>query len=314
MASPPTGADAPGNYPKKRKGDDHAPGAGAPGGCDSDDEWKAKLDAAVATAFGNFLPTLQGVVSTQIAEVRSKVDSHGKQLDKHTRELQALSERQVDSANDQKELRAQVEAMRAKLAMEALLHLSSDTAPAAASRDPNQFDRTLVRVGSANMVGIDTVRAKVLELLAEAGLTAEDAHLEGPHVGKNFRLHFKDRPDTAARRAKQLLQSLKGPQGWKETAVERPGNQGSERIYLSADQSEYEGKRNFRTKKLAKIISDSGIPVAKHLRDATITFQWKLVATIDGDKIIWDDFAATSKIDTAAVDAAFAAAIAPRRG
>ena len=302
-------------------------GLGADGGADDgagkDDDWEAKLDAAVAGAMSKFLPSLKQVVAEQVGDCRKMLTTHEKKLDQHTAQLQGLGERQVGLANEQLDLRRQVEELREKLAFDTGSHLASSSSVSGrpSQRDPDAYDRTLIRIGAEQTVGLKAVEEKVCELAKRTKLAATDYKVEGQPEARNYRLRFTGQPDTAARRADKFIGSLRSDSGWEAIHLDRPAESGGGRqqLFFSLDQSDNQVKKRVRLKKLLAWVRERLPEANKADRDSTITYQWRLVATLGEDlqSIIWEPFAGEKGLNTGEIDNQFRAFLAssiPRRG
>ena len=65
-------------------------------------------------------------------------------------------------------------------------------------QNPDEFDKTVVRISAANLVGLDALRAVITNLLAATDISGSVAKVRGPEVGKLFRLRFtNEQPGTA---------------------------------------------------------------------------------------------------------------------
>ena len=190
--------------------------------------------------------------------------------------------------------------------------------------DPEAFDATLVRVSAKSNVGIEGIKSLVAELVASAAIPPTACQVFGPAVGKSFRVCFGGEVTNAARQATKLLASLRGSDGaWRETSVRRPGNQGSERVYLGADQSANARRCATRVKLLAAVLNDKypSLDVHADKRAGVISSSWQTLATLrkgaDFGEADWEaDIAASHGVDANAIQCEFAARIAaiPQRG
>ena len=128
-------------------------------------------------------------------------------------------------------------------------------------KNPDEFETTVVRLSAQNLVGLDALRAVVAGLLAAADFNGSVAEARSPEVRKAFRRCFSgDQPGTAGRRASQFIASLRTDAGWKEVKVVRPTG-GEEKIFVSADRSYNEIRRDRCTGKLAALITEDKLSI-----------------------------------------------------
>jgi hypothetical protein len=288
-------------------------------------EWSASLDAAVMAAVQASLPAACMAVGTQIqnavtgqlapihsqlAQQKKKAEEQDKRIDVHDRRFSAVDAKLEGLVNDNRELRDRLDNVNRKIELDSAKPLVRDGAGFGGTRDPDEYDRSIIRVHAHALVGLEAVQAQANELAAEAGLRSDQYTVRGGTVAKNFRLEFNGTADVAARRVSKFLQILRTKDGdWRQLEVDRPNNHGKERIYYGADRSDNSAKKSTRTKQLDDILRRvlPGKTFQKNPRDAKITHAWQVVASLSGDlgSIVWEPFALELGIDTAAVDSQF---------
>ena len=192
-------------------------GAGDSSGAE---DWETKLAECVHAGIATALPSACSKmgedviqkVSGMLRPIHKKLDHYGFQID-------GLGARMAAQENEIKQLRKEVADVRTLVAVE-------DSKPLATrgvqQRDPDMFDKTLVRISAQNLVSLEACKAVVAELLAEVCIDPGMVEYKGPDIGKNFRVVFTGEPNTAGRRASKFLGILRGDNGWRETACIAP--------------------------------------------------------------------------------------------
>jgi len=286
-------------------------GAGDSSGAE---DWETKLAECVHAGIATALPSACSKMGEDVIQkvpgmlrpIHKKLDHHGSQID-------GLGARMVAQENEIKQLRKEVADVRTLVAVE-------DSEPLATrgvqQRDPDMFDKTLVRISAQNLVSLEACKAVVAELLAEVCIDPGMVEYKGPDIGKNFRVVFTGEPNTAGRRASKFLGILHGDNGWRETRVDRPTG-GKERIFFNPDRSDKEIKRATATHKLAALVQEDKLSIKCHKskRDGTISFNWQKLAQLNdaSDAVVWEPAALENGLDTKEIDKHFAAYIAKRR-
>ena len=207
--------------------------------------------------------------------------------------------------------------------------LSSEARPrsksvGAVACDPDECDRTLVRLSAANLLGFDAVKVSANALLARAELSEDAATLKGPRLGRHFTLESGGEVGGAARRARKTTDCLRLPDGrWDTIHVCRPTGRGNEKLFVGLDRSQNDIKRSRHLKFLSEAIAEEkpGCTQWKLPREGSITVAWQEVAKLEADsdfaRAVWTSAAASQNINTSAVDTLFAsklqAAVAARQ-
>ena len=294
--------------------DERRGGALAGGPSMGSDDFEVQLREAVKTGISDELPkALSSLEGSVVGKVAALVNPIRKKVDQHDAAISGLGERVVECKNDINSLKSEVASVRKLIAVSDASPLASRPA---ATRDPTEFDKTLVRINANAIVGLSAVDSLITRLFAEASMDRATAKLQGPSEGKNFRLSFTgDDTATAGRRAAKFLSNLRTDDGWKVLEVTRPTG-GNERIYMQADQSEIAVRKARNVGKLAQLITEDkpSVKPYKSKRDGTVSWQWQLLATIEGDSIKWEEAASTAGLGTENIAAAFNSWVRSRRG
>ena len=239
------------------------------------DDFERMLAEAVDAGLQRARPAITVDVVGKVAEIvrpiRDECKANTASIKEHDARLEEVETRMGTMAKEMAEIKKLVAISDSK-------PTSVRTTP---QKNADEFDKTVVRLSAHSLVGIDALRAVVADLLAAAEISASVAEVRGPDVGKQFRLCFNGESDTAGRRASKFLASLRTREGWKDVKVARPTG-GDEKIFVSADRSSNEIRRDRCTAKLADLIQEDKLSVRpyKSKRDGTVSFQWQLLAAL----------------------------------
>ena len=162
-------------------------------------------------------------------------------------------------------------------------------------------------------VGLEQVQELANQLLKAASIDESAGKLSGPPVGRAFRLQLGGDSQTAARRAKKLVDCRRVDGKWEDSWIARPGKQGDEKIFVSLDRSANETKRDNNYKSLKRAISDTvpGAEPFKNDRDGIILC-WQPVVRLGADRITleWLPAAAEQSLDKSSIEKRYRAILA----
>ena len=249
-----------------------------------------------------------------VANLESKVDANHAAFRQHV----AHNDTKLDQLKSQQgEVGTKVQVIEGKLKQLALENTQlrstialADVPPASrpsvqGPRDPNRVEYDIVHLRARAPVGLEQVQELANQLLKGAGLDGSAGKLTGPPVGRAFRLQLGGDGQTAARRAKKLVESRRVDGKWEESWITRPGEQGHEKVFISLDRSQNEIKRDNNYKSLKRAIADV-VPRAdpfKNDRDGIILC-WQPVVRLGEDRtsLEWLPAAAEQNLDKAAIE------------
>ena len=179
------------------------------------------------------------------------------------------------------------------------------------ARDPNASDATLLRLSVKNAVGIDAIKELASTLLDRIQVSAAQAKVTGPGVGKNFRIQFNGEVPAAARRAKKLVDSLRDASGaWEDVTVAKPTG-GTEKVFIGHDRSTNQLACSFNARSLGDVVRDLYPHMDLHVarNSGVISSRWETIAELskesDFTTIVWGEAADTNSIDKAMVTQRF---------
>ena len=115
----------------------------------------------------------------------------------------------------------------------------------------------------------------------------------------------------APTKAKQFLESLRTPNGWKTTELDRPAGGGKEQLFISPDRSRNDINKSRNLKHLHEIIKNKapGATFVKLPREAVITCNWQPVVKLAVSDAFttpaWDIGAEAIGLNKAEVEDAF---------
>ena len=254
---------------------------------------------------------LAGVQTGIVGALTPMVKNLEKRADKHEKAIAALQSDAEAAKKEREDLKADLSLLRKQLAV-------ADTKPRSKSvgavpRDPDESDPCLVRLSSANLVALDAVQTSVNALLARAELKPDVAELQGPQLGRNFRLVFIGDDGLASRRARKTSNCLRLANGtWENLLVTRPEGQGQERLFVGLDRSSNEIKKSRSLRFLKESIEKHHplIQAYKLPRESAIAVSWQIVAELeessDFGSVSWKAAASSHNINTELVDDSFA--------
>jgi hypothetical protein len=137
--------------------------------------------------------------------------------------------------------------------------------------------------------------------------------LTGPPVGRAFRLQLGGDAQTAARRAKKLVENRRVGGKWEESWITRPGEQGREKLFISLDRSPNEAKRdnNYKSLKRAFVDVAANAEPFKNDRDGNILC-WQPVVRLGTDRksLEWLPDADAQKLDKKVIENRYRAILA----
>lgn len=101
---------------------------------------------------------------------------------------------------------------------------------------------------------------------------------------KMFIRRFFGVPDLAGRRITKFIRSQRDPSGWKRVGLERATG-GKEQIFIAADRSPDEIRRDRCPRKLAALINaeEPSMQPYKSKMDSKVSYQWQLLAKLSED-------------------------------
>ena len=180
------------------------------------------------------------------------------------------------------------------------------------------MDKTILRLNTAGLVSYDLVRQLVLDLAQEAGIPPDSVRVRGGHLSRRFVAGFKTNQtddELAARRCAKVLQLMRLDGGrWRELAVTRPGDNTTERVYLSADRSRAQIAAEMATKDMATAAAElyPNVPLVGIKKEHMVAFHYEVLVTLAYDRRAgvcqprWsENVAAKAGVDTARLGARF---------
>ena len=316
--TPPGGVGTSGDGKQPRDGDDV--GSGLPG--QPARKQVRPQEPSTASGIAELLDTQREAILSCVANLEKKVDENHSEFRQHANTTNA---KLVQLKSEQGEVGSKVEAVEGQLQQLALQNdqlratiALADVPPVArpsvrGPRDPDKVEYDIVHLRAHNPVGLVQVQELADSLLAGAAIDKTVAKLTGPPVGRAFRLQLGGDAQTAARRAKKLVESRRVGGKWEESWITRPGDQGREKLFNSLDRSPNEAKRDNNYKSLKRAFVDvvpNAEPV-KNDRDGIILC-WQPVVRLgtDRESLEWFPAAVVQKLDKQAIEKRYRAILA----
>lgn len=159
--------------------------------------------------------------------------------------------------------------------------------PSSTTADPYFVDRSIIRISIRATVPKEAVDKALAPLLRAARITAADARLDGPGMGRNFVLRAaagcSKNPEELVR---MILDAKKRPDGtWRQFTLTSPSGSTLE-VHVDADRSIAQRRIGWALSTVAKLCRErypqKYFGVAK--RDGTITHCWETLVTFVYDK------------------------------
>ena len=235
-----------GGDPWRSGGDPWSPGVAVPS------PLSPELHALATVIQGDFHNRLDRLEANQ----NHKFDTNFDQLDKSLRDYVGARCDKLDSNHTTLEKRV--------LAMDeaqAKLHEAVPSSPSAWQTHSKaetengkayfEFDKTVARLNSTTLVGMDAVKTLVHQLAREADVKEDTFSIKGGALSRRFRICFEGSDtELSGRRCRKLLDSLKLGNGkWRDTEVTRPDGS-LERVFISPDKSQAAVRTEMATKVL----------------------------------------------------------------
>ena len=149
----------------------------------------------------------------------------------------------------------------------------------------------MLRLNTDNMCMLDELSAKVKALLAAVDVT--EARIRGPYKGKCYSIKFEGDELTAGRRARKLLESLKGPNGWNKVFFARSDTE-QVQVFIGPDKDPNTIKREKVARMLRNFFKDKAM--GDH-RFETIGERSSSVIVDGWDELCWISINAMGKVN-----------------
>lgn len=194
--------------------------------------------------------------------------------------------------------------------MEAMLKgVGPDLPPPPSDLWDRPADRAVLQINTADWVEEGVLCEKIVRICADANIAKTmlevycgtssapvAAAAPGQRLVKRAAVRIKGEPGVAARRAAQVLGSIRTPTGgWAPLEVERSGG-GKTRLYLGEDRSQRDIARERATKRLASAVEQAkpGRRAYPSKKDGVVSVDWRPVARVvisaDRDKDVCIEF------------------------
>jgi len=246
MASARSGGSA-----NKRRATDEGGGDMA----DSDgenDEVSPALAALLRSTKEEILTETGKLLDSQLLGTAAKLEKHfeqqqavvNKKIDNNTQAIEHLNHGHHRLETQQAEIWKSVRALQDVLDVkQSAFRPDGPTAAGQEVRNWHNFDATIMRANTGNLVEFTKLEDTIKSLCEEAQVPRSQWALKGAKVGDNFTVQFGGTPDIASLYVKKVIGVLKAPsdscetvKGWRQIYVSRPSGP-KEKLYLSKDKS-----------------------------------------------------------------------------
>lgn len=252
---------------------------------------QARIDeqlAAVRSALAGSIADFQSAIGERMSGVERSQAMADERLATAVERIDAVEQR-MDLEYRNAQL-AQNELVTRMARIEDEMALSRATAAGAGAPPPAppEWDRALdpavVRISTEHVHPTADVEAFVQSLIDGADIAGCGVVMSGPPLGdRRFAVRFAGEPRAAARRAAQLLASVRTDTGgWRPLHIDTAGGAQS-RVYLGEDKCLAQIRLEMATKRLATIIStrlSGGERVVPLRKDGVVSVDWQKVARV----------------------------------